>query len=64
MIERGDRARFAFEPETGVGTVELQHLQRDVAFEPGIMGAVYLTHAAAAEQRQDIICAKPAPESQ
>jgi hypothetical protein len=49
MIQRGECFRFALEPQdpvTVLGECGRQNLQRDVAIERGITGAIHLAHAA------------------
>jgi hypothetical protein len=53
MIECGERPRLAREPgETmGIGSERRwQRLQRDIATEPRIVGAVHLTHSVDAKE--------------
>ena len=55
MIQRGEDLRLAPEPGEALGIEREgvgQHLQRDVAAEVRIAGAIDLAHAAGAEQRQ------------
>ena len=61
MIERRERLRFAREARepVGIGRERLgQHLQRDVAIEFGVAGAIDLTHSAFADQRGDFVDAE------
>ena len=61
MIQRGDGARFEFEALAAhgiVGHVGRQDLQRDVASEARIAGAIHFTHAARAEGRDDFVGAE------
>ena len=64
MIEGRDALRFALEPRgvvwltrDGVG----QNLNRNVAIEFRIAGAVDLAHSAAANQRQDFVVPRRVP---
>ena len=61
MIQRGDGARFEFEALAAHGIVShvrRQDLQGDVASEASVAGAVYFTHAARAEGRDDFVGAE------
>ena len=58
MVERRDRPRLALEAlaDCGFGgELRRQHLDRDVAIEPRVAGAIHLAHAAGAEQRDDLV---------
>ena len=58
MIERGGRVRLALEaPEPlGIGRQRRgQHLDRDVAPEPRVAGAIDLAHSTRAERRDDLV---------
>ena len=58
VIERGEELRFAMQPREplGIGGEQLrQHLQRDVATELRIAGAIHLSHAAGAEGGLDLV---------
>jgi hypothetical protein len=58
MVERADRARFAFETGPGArvaGERRRQPLDRDRAIEPRIAGAIHLAHAARAERADELI---------
>ncbi len=57
MRESSDRPRFVREarPTARVGRgVRQQHLDRDVAIEPGVAGLVDLAHAASADKALDL----------
>jgi acyl CoA:acetate/3-ketoacid CoA transferase alpha subunit len=63
MIERGGERGFAEQP------IERRfirhehapdHLQRDLAFEPPVLGAIHLAHATRAEQGGNLIVAQAA----
>ena len=61
MAERGDRLRLALEPLAALRvTRELarEHLDRDVAREPRVPGAVHLAHASGAEGCHDFVGSK------
>jgi hypothetical protein len=54
MVQRGKQARFTIEARSPVGICEpdgREDLDGDVAPELGIVRAVYLAHAACAQQR-------------
>jgi hypothetical protein len=56
MVERGEHAGFAFEAREPVRIAEErggQHLDRDLAPEMRVAGAVHLAHASGAQQAQD-----------
>ena len=58
MIERGERLRFTLEARQaiGIGREQLgQHLDRDVAVETRVAGAIDLAHAARAEHTGDLV---------
>jgi hypothetical protein len=58
MIERRERFRFTLEAEQAlpIGGEGLEdHLDGDVAAEPGVVGAKDLTHSAGAQRRQDSV---------
>ncbi len=60
MIERGQRARFTFESQDRLpvaGDVRSENLDRHVAAEAGVAGAIHLTHAAGSEQTDDFVAA-------
>jgi hypothetical protein len=57
VIQRRDRPRFAFEADSALGIgrgVRRQDFDGDRAIEAGIACAIYLAHAAGAEQRVDL----------
>ena len=61
MIERRQQLRLALEARHALGIIGQrrgQQLQRDVAAERGIAGAIDLAHAAGAEQRDDLVRAE------
>lgn len=67
MAQRGRRPRFLLEAAQaiGIGREDVgQDLDRDVAAEPRVMGAIDLSHAAAANQRQDVVGTKPRTRGQ
>ena len=56
MIERGQRLRFALEPVESrriAGDRGRQHLQRHLATEPEVGGAIDFAHSAGAEHGSD-----------
>ena len=58
MRERGDGARFAFEPRDAIRVGAdrgRQHLECDIAPQLDVMRAVDLTHSARAEQADDLV---------
>ena len=62
MVERREDLGFPFEPGEAVRVLSKrlgQDFQRDVAIQLRVAGAVDLAHAAAAEERQDLIRAEP-----
>ena len=62
MRERGDRLRLALEPRArdpaSAANGWRQDLDRDVAVEPGVAGAIDLAHAARAERAEDLVRAE------
>lgn len=61
MIERGQHARLPLEASQSISVVgkrPRQYLDRDIASEPGITGAVHLTHPAHADPFVHEICAE------
>ena len=61
MIERGERLRLACEPGESVGIAReriRQDLQRDIAIELRVAGAIHLAHAAFANLRGDFVDAE------
>ena len=62
MRERGDCLRLALEAREAFGVRDKssgQHLDRDVAIELRVAGAIHLAHAAGAERRQDFVGPEP-----
>ena len=62
MVQRRERPRLALEPHqpVGVGGERVgQDLERHVASELGVAGAIDLPHAAGAERRHDLVGAEP-----
>ena len=56
-----DRARFTlqrFAASAGIAELAGQHFDRDIAVEPCITRAIHLTHAASANQLDDLECAE------
>ena len=60
MVEGAGGPRFRFEApdETGVGRASGNRLDRDVAAQPRVPGAIDLAHAARADQSVDFIRAE------
>ena len=61
MIQRGEGLRLALEPRKAVAVAResvRQHLNRDVASEPGIPRAVDFTHAALSNGAEDFVGAE------
>jgi hypothetical protein len=62
MAQCRDRAGFALEPRAPIGAfvlVRWQQLKGDGSIEPSIERLVDLTHPADANERQDLVGAKP-----
>ena len=60
MIEGGKRAGFALESQDRIpvsGDARRQDLDRDVAAEARIAGAIHLSHPSCAEERDDLVSA-------
>ena len=58
MIERGEDVCFALEARHALGIQREgigQDLDRDVATQSGVSGAIHLAHAAGAKGREDLI---------
>ena len=67
MIERGGRLRFLHESAATalVGdAISGQHLDGNLAAEPGIAGAVDLAHAPGANKAEDVVGAEPSTRLQ
>jgi len=58
MVQRGNRVGLALEAAPVVLVVGLQDLQRDVALQPAVVGAIDLAHPAGAEQGEDLVGAE------
>ncbi len=61
MVEPGHRARLALEPGQAVGITRHRigkHLERHLASEPRVAGAIDLAHAARAEGRENCVGAE------
>jgi hypothetical protein len=61
MVQRRQRFRFALEPREPLGIRReylRQDLDRDLAVEPGVTGAVDLAHPTGTEQREDFVRAE------
>ena len=64
MVERSERLRLAREPRQAIGVARervREDLQRDVAIELRVAGAVDLSHAAFADQRGDFVVIRSDP---
>ena len=64
MVERGERAGLALEAGDAFAVAREflgQHLDRHLAPELGVAGAVDLTHASRAEGREDLVRPESAP---
>jgi hypothetical protein len=64
VVERRYGARLALEalePLRVRGEALRQHLERDVAAEPGVARAVDLAHPARAQRGDDLVAAEPRP---
>ena len=67
MIQRGEHLRFAAKPGHAVGIQRerrRQHLDRRVAIEPGVVGAIDLAHPARADGGDDLVRANAGPRGQ
>ena len=67
VIERRNRLRLTLEPgdPLGVGEERLrQNLQRDIASEPRVAGAVDVAHLARATEADDLVRAETSASSQ
>ena len=67
VIERRNRLRLTLEPgdPLGVGEERLrQNLQRDIASEPRVAGAVAVAHPARASEADDLVRAETSASSQ
>ena len=65
MVERRERVGFAVEASEPIGLLRErvgQNLQRDVAMELRVVGAIDLPHAADTQQRSDVIDADRLPD--
>ena len=63
MVQRREHLRLALEPRQPLGIAREragQDLDRDVATEPRVAGAIDLAHAAAPEQRENLVAADAA----
>ena len=61
VVERGEHARLALEARQALGVLRHlveQELDRHLAAEPGVAGAVHRAHAALAERRHDLVGAQ------
>ena len=67
MIQRCENFGFTLEPSEAfriAGYRSRQHLDGDLASEVGISGAIHLAHAAAAQQRQNLVDAEAGARSE
>lgn len=58
MLQRRDRFRLALEALAAIGIARQrrrQHLQRDIAPKPRVMGVIHLAHPAGANSCDDFI---------
>ena len=58
VIERRGGVRFLDKPATAIlvaDAVRRQHLDRDLAVEPRIAGAIHLAHPTGADEREDLV---------
>ena len=58
MIQRGEDLRFAMKPREPIGVAGERvgkHLDRDIAIQTRVAGAVDLTHPARPERVQDLV---------
>ena len=65
VVERRQQARFPFEACQPIGIVRerrRQDLDRDVAPQARIAGAIHVAHPAGAEQRPNLVGAEPPPD--
>src|ERR1700694_5614477 len=61
MVERGQDLGFALEAGHALGVAGKrlgQNLQRNIALQLGVAGAVHLAHAAGTDGREDLVRAK------
>ena len=61
MIQRGEQLRFALKRASRSGSLRErvgQNLERDVALQSRVAGAIHLAHAARAERRNDFVRAE------
>ena len=66
MAQRRDDARFALEARERlrvVGETLGKNLDRDVALQPRVPGAIHLAHSAGAERREHLIGSEPRADS-
>ena len=66
MAERRDDAGFALEARKRlrvVGETLGKNLDRDVALQPRVPGAIHLAHSAGAERREHLIGSEPRADS-
>ena len=65
--ERRDRLGLALEtsePAGVVGSALRQDLDRHLAIEPRVSGAIHLAHATSAERREDLVGGEPRTRSE
>jgi hypothetical protein len=58
MIQRGENLRFTLEPRDSIGVGQRQvreRLDRHVAPEPRVAGAIHLAHSARADRREHVV---------
>ena len=62
MIQRREELRFTLEPRQSIGVGGKgvrEHLDRDVAIQPGVAGSVDLAHPTLADRTTDLVRTKP-----
>jgi hypothetical protein len=67
MTHLREHVRLALEPRAPLPiAAELlgEYLDRDVAFQPGVMGPVHLTHTPCPNARNDLAASEPGPRFQ
>ena len=67
VIERGERFRFTLEAGEALRVVDerlREDLERHVAAQPRVAGAIHLAHAPDAEEREDLVMTERGDRSQ
>ena len=65
VVERGGGARFLFEAAKRVGVarqLRTEQLHGDLSLEAAILREVHLAHAAAADEREDLVGSRPSAQ--